>query len=64
MWRSSGGRLVNDLLWGWRDWERGEGRAYAYCGRTELDGFEGVFNLEEAAFGGESAVVEAKCEYG
>lgn len=39
--------------------ERGEGRVYAYCGRTELDGFEGVFDLEEAAFGGECAVVGA-----
>jgi len=29
---------------------------YAYCCGTELDSFEGVFNLEEAAFGGEGAV--------
>lgn len=30
--------------------------SYAYCGRTELDGFEGVFDLKETAFGGESAI--------
>lgn len=33
----------------------GEGKAYSYSCGTELDGFEGVFDLEEAAFGGESA---------
>ena len=35
----------------------GEGGAYADGGGAEFDGFEGVFDLEEAAFGGEGAGV-------
>ena len=31
-------------------------RKYAYCCGTEFDGFEGVFDLEETAFGREGAV--------
>ena len=37
----------------------GNGRSYSYGCRTELDGFEGVFDLEEAAFGGEGTVKES-----
>ena len=51
--------LVHDIARVCGEKKGGEGRAYAYCGRTELDGFEGVFDLEEAAFGRESAVGEA-----
>lgn len=38
----------------WRQWGGGRGR-YPDGGRAELDGFEGVLDLEEAALGGEGA---------
>lgn len=33
------------------------GCGHADCGTAQLDGFEGVFDLEEAAFGREGAVL-------
>lgn len=36
-------------------WRHKVGEAYSDGGRTELDGFERVFDLEETSFGGECA---------
>ena len=50
------GDLGGMLAWDGSRWETARWKAYSDGGGAEFDGFEGVFDLEETAFGGECAL--------